>query len=206
MTSPVTTDPWAQFASALAREEATGAMSLSLPVVTRHVTFDEFAALPETKIPMELVGGQIVVSPSPSMNHGRAVHRLGRILEAACPTNLEIFDFTVGWRLLGDNFRIPDFMVVPAGLTGSWLTEPPLLAVEVLSPGGQERDLVDKRREYGAAGLTDYWVVNLDPAEVVRFEQDGRGSLALVAHVSGDDEVRVGRPFPVRFRPSDLVG
>lgn len=37
---------------------------------------------------------------------------------------------------------------------------PPLLAIEVASPGNTERDTVDKRLEYALAKVPEYWIVN----------------------------------------------
>ena len=34
------------------------------------------------------------------------------------------------------------------------------LVVEVISPDDPDRDLVDKRRDYAAAGIAEYWVID----------------------------------------------
>ncbi|NER79453.1 MAG: Uma2 family endonuclease [Leptolyngbya sp. SIO1D8] len=68
--------------------------------------------------------------------------------------------------------RIPDFMVLGEDLTAalvgkrrSTITEdmpPPLLVVEVVSPGkvNEDRDYRYKRSEYAARGIEAYWIIN----------------------------------------------
>jgi Uma2 family endonuclease len=34
------------------------------------------------------------------------------------------------------------------------------LVMEVVSPGGRERDLVEKRYQYAKAGISEYWIVD----------------------------------------------
>ena len=66
--------------------------------------------------------------------------------------------------------RHPDLAVVFRGTSqrdfkGNQL---PLLAVEVVSPGGQarKRDYEDKRVDYRAVGLLEYWIVDPDDKQV----------------------------------------
>jgi len=82
--------------------------------------------------------------------------------------------------------RIPDFMVLSeelvaalAGSSRSTITEdmpPPLLVVEVVSPGkaNEDRDYRYKRSEYAARGIPEYWIV--DPA---------RATVTVLALVDG---------------------
>lgn len=66
--------------------------------------------------------------------------------------------------------RVPDVLVlseelaaVLAGASRSIVLmemPPPLLAVEVVSPGQEVRDYRYKRSEYGARGIAEYWIVD----------------------------------------------
>jgi Uma2 family endonuclease len=56
----------------------------------------------------------------------------------------------------------------------------PALVVEIVSPGGQgsdnyQRDYIDKRREYAARGIPEYWLVDPSRAVVIvmRLEDGG---------------------------------
>ena len=54
---------------------------------------------------------------------------------------------------------------------------PPLLVVEVVSPGreNRERDYIDKRKQYEERGIPEYWIVDPENQTVTVFElsQDG---------------------------------
>jgi Uma2 family endonuclease len=55
-------------------------------------------------------------------------------------------------------------------------TLPPLLAVEVVSPGqnNRDRDFVRKRRQYAARGIPEYWLVDLQSQTIFVLElKDG---------------------------------
>jgi Uma2 family endonuclease len=56
-------------------------------------------------------------------------------------------------------------------------TEPPLLVVEVVSPGqaNRERDYIDKFRQYQDRGIPEYWIINPELQEVWIFERDEAG-------------------------------
>ncbi len=98
-------------------------------------------------------------------------------------------------------------MVVRCGqLGGAKVTEPPLLAVEVRSPSTALIDLNRKKAAYEAFGVASYWIVVPDRAdpELIVFElRDGR--YQQVAHVSGDEGLRLERPFQVEVVPARLV-
>lgn len=79
----------------------------------------------------------------------------------------------VGLRIPGPHGglggRIPDLVVwSKAQADGVWLpVTDVLLAVEIISPGSEGVDTVTKRREYAAAGIPQYWVVDQDQAQTV---------------------------------------
>ena len=80
--------------------------------------------------------------------------------------------------VISGRVRIPDVMVLGkdlvAALSGqrrSTITEempPPLLVVEVVSPGkiNEDRDYRYKRSEYAARGIPEYWIVDPDQAKI----------------------------------------
>jgi Uma2 family endonuclease len=91
------------------------------------------------------------------------------------------------------------------------LVEPPLLAVEVLSPATRRIDRLSKMSAYEDAGVLSYWLVEPDPDNPsVTVMELVDGSYAKVAYVVGDGvlgdaEWTAERPFPVTVRPADLV-
>lgn len=89
---------------------------------------------------------------------------------------------------------------------GKFLDEPPVLAVEVLSPSSRRIDRLSKLSAYEEAGIASYWLVDPDPEQpsVVAMDLvDGR--YVEVGHPVGQQEWRSERPFAVTVRPADLV-
>jgi Uma2 family endonuclease len=144
----------------------------NMPVVsTVKMTSRQFLALGEDPpgVRLELVDGEIAVSPSPDFIHSRAEKRLIRILLN------HIIDHDLG-DLCGDNdtvmtafdVRRPDIIfyrkdrehLIPH--RGA-LNAPPDLCVEIVSPSSGTIDRVDKFQQYADAGIAYYWI--LDPSE-----------------------------------------
>lgn len=170
------------------------------------VAFDEYIALPETTAPCEFVAGVAAVTPQPSPLHQMVLLALGRVLADAAPADLRVVG-PVDWVLARAplHVRQPDLAVITrAQVDAPRLESPPVLAVEILSPGSRERDLVVKARVYAEAGLPWYWVV--DPAEpaLLVLRNDG-GSFRRHARASGDRVLRLDEPFPVELRPAQLT-
>jgi Uma2 family endonuclease len=118
--------------------------------------------------PMQLIDGEIIVSPSPTPNHQSLVgnvsvalksmtHRLGGRIYIA-PLDVYLDD---------DNVVQPDVMwLAPQSqcvVGAKHLIGAPELVVEVLSFGSVKRDKVEKFRLYARFGVREYWI--LDPIE-----------------------------------------
>jgi Uma2 family endonuclease len=68
------------------------------------------------------------------------------------------------------NFRVPDVLVVRAGEKFErYVTQPPLIAIEVLSPEDTLRALQAKSAEYWAFGVENIWVINPEPRIAYRY-------------------------------------
>lgn len=148
----------------------------------------------------EVVDGQPVVSPSPGGAHQRCVRRLLLALNAASPPDHEVmvapWDWVL-WEMPRLTIRQPDLVVVRSDLAkADRLLEPPLLAVEVISAGSFERDTVTKRAEYAKAGLSDYWIVDPESAEVFVHRRVG-DELRLREVVDATSPCTITSPFPV---------
>lgn len=156
----------------------------------------------------DVVDGQPVVSPPPGLSHQRAVSRLLRMVIDACPDDHEVLPSPIDWLIWERpslQVRQPDIVVVRRGLTTSALTEPPLLAIEILSPSSFERDTVTKRREYAQAGLPHYWIIDPDTPQVAIYRLQS-AALDMASHATGETPIQVAEPFTMTFKPSDLLG
>jgi len=61
-----------------------------------------------------------------------------------------------------------------------------------------------QRAAYEREGVASYWLVDPDEPSMTVLELGPDGRYAEVAQGSGDDQVVVGRPFPVTVVPSAL--
>ncbi|ADW69814.1 Uma2 family endonuclease [Granulicella tundricola] len=56
--------------------------------------------------------------------------------------------------------RVPDLVVLRPRVQPDILTEPPLLVIEILSPGDSYWDLQERSRDYQAMGVETVWIVD----------------------------------------------
>lgn len=172
-------------------------------------THEELDALPEDGMRHELLDGVLLVSPAPVTRHQRAVTRVWRLLDDACPPGFEAFAAPFDWRPDAMTSLEPDVLVVPqSALTDANVTGTPVLVVEVLSPGTARIDRTAKMSRYADGGIAQYWLV--DPGDGTRtpsvevYDLAG-GEYQLHAHATGDDEFSVTGPLAVTLRPADLT-
>ena len=144
------------------------------------VSLDDYLALPETTTPHELVDGELRVTAAPSPWHqivlnriARApedfveAHRLGLILRAPV-------DVILNQRL--PLALQPDIIYVRQDRTEivrERIEGAPDLVIEVLSPGTRVYDRTEESARYAAAGVTEYWLADLETKtiEVRRLDQ-----------------------------------
>jgi Uma2 family endonuclease len=176
-----------------------------IPGDSTNWTVDDLERLPDDGNRYELLDGVLLVSPAPVKRHQRVVGELYLLLRAACPAGLEVFVAPLDWQPDRRTSLEPDLLVVTdADPEAKNVTEPLLLAVEVLSPSTRGRDLVEKRAKYESAGVASYWVVDPDVPRLLALELVD-GGYRVVGEVSGDEQVRLERPFPVTVTPSALL-
>jgi Uma2 family endonuclease len=66
--------------------------------------------------------------------------------------------------------RHPDLVIYkspPPGAEEIWSTWIPDIVIEVVSPGSEHRDYTEKREEYLAFGVQEYWIFNADQQEML---------------------------------------
>lgn len=134
------------------------------------ITFDEWLAMPESEIRIELLNGELIVSPMANDRHQEIqmelAYRFRRAAEHVPGVHIRAGSNV---RLAADGGLIPD-VVVFRGRAGGRRTEygfdgPPDLVVEILSPSNRQYDLVGKASAYALAGVPEYWIV--DPVRSV---------------------------------------
>ena len=169
-------------------------------ISTTKMTAKQFLELGEDPpgVRLELVNGEVAVSPSPVPAHGYVVvqlmallaihvkkHKLGRVY----PDIDTIFGKY--------DVRRPDILYFAndrVHLIGKKAMEgPPDLCVEVISPSSGTIDRRDKFKQYAEGEVAFYWIVDPKQKTIEAF-QLARGKYKDVGNGSGDDVVRLA-PF-----------
>lgn len=158
---------------------------MAVPNRNIRFTYDDYQTLPESMAGhYELLDGDIVMVPSPTIAH----QRISRNLEFLLLTHVRsarlgvVLDAPVDVVLgEGDEREVvePDILFVGAQrrhiITDKEVVGAPDLVVEVLSPGTRSRDRGYKRALYGRYGVREYWIVDPDTAtiEICQIRGDG---------------------------------
>lgn len=139
-------------------------------ISTTKMTAQQFLQLGEDPpgVRLELVNGEVAVSPSPVPNHSNVVVQLIILLGSYVNVHqLGELHEDVDTILDRHNVRRPDILFYSKDRTHLIGTKamqgPPDLAIEVVSPSSVEIDREDKFVEYQTAGVAHYWIV--DPAK-----------------------------------------
>ncbi len=151
---------------------------MDTPAKTR-VTFEEYAALPETNQIVELIDGEIVVTP-PLYKHQKALLQIIKTLTQLLPHG-EMGIAPTGLHFDDDNSYEPDLFWVSPENTQCFLEEngrywrgAPDLVVEVLSPSTASDDRGVKFETYQKYGVREYWLVDPEAKFVEVHRLEGR--------------------------------
>ncbi|WP_414513402.1 Uma2 family endonuclease [Nostoc sp. PCC 9305] len=149
-------------------------MTQTAPNVPKLMTMEEYLAYDDgTDTRYELVDGELVEVPTESPENCKLAKLL--MLELAkyisiVLINLKDMEIVVSGKRA--KVRLPDLTVLSeegyatlAGQRSNTITQdmpPPILVVEVVSPGqdNRDRDYRYKRTEYAARGIAEYWIID----------------------------------------------
>lgn len=181
---------------------------MSVVTVLRHDgdwTVEDLRLLPDDGLQYELADGVLLVSPSPRPAHQRAVGRVFRVLDAACPDELEVFVAPLDYQPTPRRSLQPDVLVARREDVGELAISQPLqLAVEVLSPSTRSKDLLVKRALYADSGVAALWVVDLEDVSITGWVLQ-EGEWAQEQRAAGDEVFATSVPYAVQLSPSELV-
>lgn len=154
-----------------------------MAAAVKRLTLAEYLAYEEgTGNRCELVNGELVeMLPGSDLNNLIAMFLIG-VFSQVVP----IQSLRRGTEIIVSGFhstaRVPDLMVLSEELWEALVgasrstvlldMPPPVLVVEVVSPGkeSEERDYRYKRSEYAARGIAEYWIVDPTRSQVVVLE------------------------------------
>ncbi len=129
------------------------------------MTAQEYFDLPETTTPMQLIEGELIVSPAPTPYHGSVIINLIRLIDQLTNRNGQLFTAVVDVKLDDENVFEPDvFWIAPenkAIIQEKSIMGAPDLVVEVLSPSTARLDRSKKFTLYEQHGVREYWIVDL---------------------------------------------
>src|SRR4051812_131621 len=126
---------------------------MSMPMLEQQWTVADLQDLPDDGNRYEVIDGELLVTPAPSLDHQRAILGLSDLLRACLnPRRLgEVIISPADVVFSARRGVQPDLFVIPLLVPRPKRVEPGmplLLAVEVLSPSTGRADRVKKRRLY----------------------------------------------------------
>ncbi|MBA2276263.1 MAG: Uma2 family endonuclease [Chloroflexia bacterium] len=140
-----------------------------MSTVARLLTYDDLRRMPDDGKRYEIIGGELIVSPSPIRAHQEfsidlifvvdsyvRQHHLGRVYHAPVDVRLSPHDVVQPDLLFIREDRL-DIYKARGDVQG-----PPDLVVEIISPSSEKTDPGRKFELYAASGVPEYWLA--DPA------------------------------------------
>jgi Uma2 family endonuclease len=160
------------------------------------LTIADLDCTPDDGNKYELIDGEIYMSRAPSLTHQITLQNFLMAMGSYLTDN-PIGIVVPGPGVIFDDFNgvIPDIIFFRNErraeiASGDRLNGAPDLAVEIISPGAENRrrDRVLKLHLYGRFGVKEYWLVDLENRSVEVYQLRGEG-LELASTFSGDDEM-----------------
>ena len=134
-------------------------------------TYEDYAALPEGA-PYQLVEGELVMSPAPTVRHQRIIGNLHVLLDAwVRPRKLGMVLLAPVDVILSNEDTVqPDLVFVSNArrnrIAAEGIRGGPDLCVEVLSPHSRDMDRRTKRKLYARHEVLEYWIVDPEPRTI----------------------------------------
>lgn len=140
-------------------------------LLTKTYSFEEYLNYHDnTDYKYELVNGELKVMPTASGLHALILHFIFKMLETEIDRlqqQWKAMPGTVGVRTAQNKSRIPDLVILTSEqceeikqMATAVLQSPPLLALEIVSPGNPEDDYRYKRSEYAVTEIPEYWIID----------------------------------------------
>jgi Uma2 family endonuclease len=170
-------------------------------------TEQEYLALGETTQRIELLDGNLIVSPAPSKRHQTISLRLANAIDAAAgPSGLAVFE-AVNVRLRPERIKIPDLVVADTDDEGAVVEADEVrLICEIVSPTSAAQDRLIKMQLYAAAGIPWYLLVEQDGRTLTLrlFRLDGDHYLEHAVAKSGEP-LQITEPIRLTLDPATLL-
>jgi Uma2 family endonuclease len=179
--------------------------SAAIMIAAKTMTLEEYLNYDDgTETRYELNNGELIaVPPESELNRRIAMFLIAYFLQRGIPPQRLTMKTEIVVHGARATTRFPDVMILSEeletamqGARRSTVTSdmpPPLLVVEIVSPGQEKRDYRYKRSEYAARGIAEYWIVDplvqkvtlLEWVEGFYEEQVYEGDQAIISPLLG---------------------
>lgn len=140
----------------------------------------DYLEVADTNQMVELVDGYLEVLPMPTVMHQLMVALIYEAMKAFVKSNGipgRVLFAPMPVHLGDDHYREPDIVYLRPDrvINARGQPEGADLVVEVVSPGNEarKRDFVEKPRDYAAAGILEYWIVDSEERTIQVLTLDG---------------------------------
>jgi Uma2 family endonuclease len=161
---------------------------------------------------VELVGGQIVVSPTASARHSTIVYELTDALINLTRKHGWIIHSNLAVHIAATRERlIPDLMVAPRDAPrfadSELRSHGVLLVAEVVSPSSQRQDRVVKTRAYAQGHIPLYMLIDTvaEPVAVTLFSDPGQDGYGRCEQVQAGQALLLPEPFGISVSADKLL-
>ncbi|WP_434743247.1 Uma2 family endonuclease [Micromonospora sp. SH-82] len=165
--------------------------------------------LPETNGPkVEVLSGSVIVTPHAGYDHQDAELDLAYLLKQAA-RRAKLWLYAEANVVSGDDLFIPDIVVlrVPGGGRTTMDIRHAVLLGEVVSPVNRRKDIVDRPREYAAAGVPFFLRVDLrNRIPTIALYELVDGEYRPQAAAAAGMTFVMREPFEFAVDPADLLG
>jgi Uma2 family endonuclease len=157
--------------------------------------WEDLLDLPDDGNRYELLDGDLIMTPPPSVRHQLVLGHLNRMLDAHVRTEGlgTVLFAPLAVRLDETTIAEPDLIYVASDrvriIGDQAINGAPNLLVEVLSPSTAKRDRTVKAQLYARLGVEHYWLIDPDAERVETFElaDDSYRSVAVLDGASALD-------------------
>ncbi|MFY1598764.1 Uma2 family endonuclease [Micromonospora sp. WMMD737] len=165
--------------------------------------------LPETNGPkVEVLSGSVIVTPHAGYDHQDAELDLAYLLKQAA-RRAKLWLYLETNVVSGDDLFIPDIVIldVPGGGRTTMDIGHAVLLGEIVSPGNRRKDVIDRPREYAAAGVPFFLRVDLrNRVPTIALFELVEGEYRPVAAAAAGTRFVMREPFEFSIDPGDLLG
>lgn len=129
-------------------------------------TYDDYCLMPDDRNRYEIIDGELIVSPSPTVTHQKVSKRLLHAIMLHVESTGAGIVFAAPLDLILSSTRVvqPDLVVIRPErrslITERGIEGGPDLIIEIISPSTERTDRELKRKLYAAEGVTEYWLVD----------------------------------------------